>query len=65
MIVVCVILERDQCCIGRLAMKNFGVLPVPPVYVIDRSGKVTFSFVEVDYRIRLPAEDLLAGERGR
>ncbi len=42
------------------SMKNFGVLPVPAVYVIDRTGKVTFSFVEPDYRIRLPADDLLA-----
>ena len=42
------------------SMKNFGVLPVPAVYVIDRSGRVTFSFVEADYKVRLPAEDLLA-----
>lgn len=41
------------------SMKDLGVLPVPAVYVIDTSGKVTFSFVEPDYRVRLPAADLL------
>ena len=41
------------------SMKELGVLPVPAVYVIDTSGKVTFSFVEPDYRVRLPAADLL------
>ena len=42
------------------SMKNFGVLPVPAVYVIDTDGRITFSFVEADYKIRLPAADLLA-----
>jgi peroxiredoxin len=42
------------------SMKNFGVLPVPAVYVIDETGRITFSFVEPDYKIRLPAADLLA-----
>jgi peroxiredoxin len=41
------------------SMRNFGVLPVPAVYVIDASGKVTYSFVEPDYKVRLPADDLL------
>ena len=42
------------------SMKDFGVLPVPAVYVVDRSGMITFSFTEADYRVRLPADDLLA-----
>jgi len=42
------------------SMKDFGVLPVPAVYVIDRSGKITYAFVEPDYKVRLPAADLLA-----
>ena len=46
--------------IAGSSMKDFGVLPVPAVYVIDRSGMITFSFTEADYRIRLPADDLLA-----
>ena len=41
------------------SMRNFGVLPVPAVYVIDASGKVTYSFVEPNYKVRLPADDLL------
>ncbi|MDG2375226.1 MAG: peroxiredoxin-like family protein [Woeseiaceae bacterium] len=46
--------------IGGSSMKDFGVLPVPAVYVVDRSGMITFSFTEADYRVRLPADDLLA-----
>ncbi|MDH5344323.1 MAG: AhpC/TSA family protein [Gammaproteobacteria bacterium] len=49
----------DQGDIDGSSMKNFGVLPVPAVYVIDRSGMVTYSFVEADYKVRLPADDLL------
>ena len=41
-------------------MANFQVLPVPAVYMIDKSGKIVYSFVEADYKVRLPAEDLLA-----
>ncbi len=42
------------------SMKNHGALSVPAVYVIDKTGTVTFSFVEADYKVRLPADDLLA-----
>ena len=41
------------------SMKNFGVLPVPAVFVIDTDGRVTYAFVEPDYKVRLPANDLL------
>ena len=41
------------------SMEEFGVLPVPAVYVIDATGKVTYSFVEADYKVRLSAADLL------
>ena len=41
------------------SMKNYGVLPVPAVYVIDTDGKVTYSFVEADYKVRLQADDLV------
>ena len=27
--------------------------------MIDTSGKVVYSFVEADYKVRLPAQDLL------
>jgi len=46
--------------IAGSSIKNFGALPVPAVYVIDRDGMITYSFVEPDYKIRLSAQDLLA-----
>jgi len=41
------------------SVANFQVLPVPAVYVIDKSGMVAYSFVEADYKIRLSADDLI------
>ena len=35
-------------------------LAVPAVYVIDRTGKIVFDFVESDYKVRLSADDLLS-----
>ncbi len=46
--------------LGNSSMARFRALPVPAVYMIDRSGRVVYSFVEPDYKVRLPAEDLLA-----
>jgi len=45
--------------LGESSMVNFQALPVPAVYMIDTSGKVVYSFVEADYKVRLPAQDLL------
>lgn len=42
------------------SMLEHGVLPVPAVYAIDRSGTIRFDFVEADYTVRLPAAELLA-----
>jgi peroxiredoxin len=42
------------------SMRQFGVLPVPAVYMIDRSGTIVFDYVNADYKIRLPADELLA-----
>jgi len=54
------IARRDaQGDIDGSSMKNFGVLPVPAVFVIDTDGRVTYAFVEPDYKVRLPANDLL------
>jgi len=38
-------------------------LAVPAVYVIDKSGEIVFDFVNADYKIRLPADDLLSAAR--
>ena len=46
--------------IAESSMLRHGVLPVPAVYAIDRDGKIVFSFVEANYRVRLPADKLLA-----
>lgn len=45
------------------SIRKFGALPVPSVYVIDRSGKIVFDFVNADYKVRLPADELLAAAR--
>ena len=41
-------------------MLNHGVLPVPAVYAIDTTGIIRFDFVEPDYKVRLPSDELLA-----
>lgn len=42
------------------SMMQHGVLPVPAVYAIDTSGMIRFDFVEPDYKVRLPSDELLA-----
>jgi peroxiredoxin len=36
------------------------ILPVPAVYIVDGDGTLQFSYVHPDYRVRLPAEVVLA-----
>lgn len=38
-------------------------LSVPAVYVIDTDGNIVFDFVNADYKVRLPADRLLAEAR--
>ncbi len=45
------------------SMLRHGILPVPAVYVISTDGRITYAFVEADYKIRLSAEDLLGAVR--
>lgn len=45
------------------SMLRHGILPVPAVYAVDRSGEIAFAFVEPNYRVRLPADELLAAAR--
>lgn len=35
-------------------------LSVPFVYVIDTGGRIVYDFVEADYKVRLPADELLS-----
>lgn len=46
--------------IRESSMLKRGVLPVPAVFVIDRSGIIRYSFAEANYKVRLPADTLLA-----
>jgi peroxiredoxin len=46
------------------SIDKYDALAVPAVYVIDRSGKIVFDFVEPDYKIRLPADELLSAAKG-
>lgn len=45
------------------SMVKHGVLPVPAVFAIDRGGVIRFAFTNADYKIRLPADELLATAR--
>jgi peroxiredoxin len=41
-------------------MLNHGVLPVPAVFAINRQGEIRFAYTNADYKVRLPADELLA-----
>ena len=45
------------------SMLRHGVLPVPAVFAVDRSGTIAFSYINPDYAVRLPADELLAVAR--
>ena len=42
---------------SSIGMHN--ALAVPAVYVVDQSGEIVFDFVNPNYKVRLPADDLL------
>jgi len=45
------------------SMDRHGVLPVPAVFAIDRHGIIQFAYTNSNYRVRLPADDLMAAAR--
>jgi len=49
--------------IEESSMLKHGVLPVPAVFAIDRDGMISFAFTNADYKVRLPADELLAVAR--
>ena len=55
-------IEKDQD-IGGSSMLRHGVLPVPAVFAIDKSGTIEFAYTNADYKVRLPAGELLAAAR--
>lgn len=49
--------------IAGSAMLQHGVLPVPSVFAIDKQGIIRFAYTNADFRIRLPAAELMAAAR--
>ena len=42
------------------SMLRRGVLPVPAVFAVGADGKIAFAYANPDYKVRLPADELLA-----
>ena len=51
-------LEKNQDIEGS-SMLEHGVLAVPSVFAIDRSGTIAFAYSEPDYKVRIPTDELL------
>ncbi len=49
--------------IAGSSIMNHGVLPVPAVFAVDQAGTITFAYVIPDYKVRLPADELLTVAR--
>lgn len=45
--------------IAESSMARHGILPVPSVFAIDRDGIIVFAHSEPNYKVRLPADELL------
>lgn len=45
--------------IAESSMARHGILPVPSVFAIGRDGIIAFAYSQPNYRIRLPADELL------
>jgi peroxiredoxin len=51
--------EKGQDIEGSSMLRQ-GVLPVPAVFAVGTDGTIAYSFVNPDYKTRLPADELLA-----
>jgi peroxiredoxin len=47
----------------KSSMERHGILPVPAVFAIGRDGVISFTYINPDYKMRLPADELLAAAR--
>jgi len=45
------------------SMMRHGVLPVPAVFAIDKQGQIQFAYTNANYKVRLPADKLMAAAR--
>lgn len=48
--------ERD---LQDSSIERYSALAVPAVYAIDADGRIAFDYVNADYKVRLPADELL------
>ena len=49
--------ERD---LAGSSIERYSALAVPAVYAIGLDGRIAFDYVNADYKVRLPADELLA-----
>jgi peroxiredoxin len=42
------------------SMLRRGILPVPAVFAVGTDGRIAFAYANPDYKVRLPADELLA-----
>jgi len=47
----------------KSSMERHGVLPVPAVFAIGGDGVIAYTYINPDYKTRLPADELLAAAR--
>ena len=47
----------------KSSMERHGILPVPAVFAIGRDGLIAFTYINPEYKTRLPADELLAAAR--
>ena len=47
----------------KSSMERHGVLPVPAVFAIGRGGVIAYTHINPDYKVRLPADELMAVAR--
>jgi peroxiredoxin len=50
--------------IEESSMLLHGVLPVPSVFAVGRDGLIAFAYSNADYKVRLPADELLQVSKG-
>jgi peroxiredoxin len=55
--------EKGDDIVGS-SMARHGVLPVPSVFAVDQDGIIAFAYSNADYKVRLPADELLAVVKG-
>jgi peroxiredoxin len=54
--------KKNQDIEGSSMLKH-GVLPVPAVFVIDQNGEIQYAYSNANYKVRLPADELIAAAR--